>query len=166
DTPCGRSPPCSELLGALQNVLVDIQRSTHLVIITHQSSDVKETGCSSSQPGTMALRAAKVRTEALFFNSLPGFCDCGEAGSCSLTFPETPTCALRRAGFPGWISRKGHRYPRTATSIVRTSRPHRDSRRSHSRSRGNKGTGRSGRIGRCAVSGPPYPPCQRDWRRG
>jgi hypothetical protein len=42
DTPCGSPTPRRELLGTLQNVLVDIQSGSHHLIITHQSSGVNK----------------------------------------------------------------------------------------------------------------------------
>ncbi len=40
NTTCRSASLCGELLGALQNVLIDIQGGTHVKIITHQTSDV------------------------------------------------------------------------------------------------------------------------------
>lgn len=42
DAPRRSTAPCRELLGALENVLVDVQCGPHAMIITHQTSQVKE----------------------------------------------------------------------------------------------------------------------------
>src|SRR6266542_4681841 len=44
DAAGGRGAACGDLLGSLQNVVVDLEGRSHWLIITHQSSDVNVDG--------------------------------------------------------------------------------------------------------------------------